>query len=44
MDTFTMKILTITAAIGSSTRQSFPRKIAPAIPKAVPIDEKASER
>lgn len=41
---FMMKMLTMTAAMGSSTLQRSPRKMAPPMPNAVPMDEKASLR
>lgn len=39
-----MKMLTMTAAMGSSTLQRSPRNMAPPMPNAVPMDEKASLR
>ena len=43
-ETLIMNTLTTMAAIGSRTTHLSPRKIAPPIPTAVPIEEKASLR
>ena len=40
--TLMMKKLTTTAAAGSSTLQFSPRRMAPPMPAAVPIEERAS--
>ena len=42
--TFRMKKLTMTPASGSRMRHFSPSMMAPDMPNAVPIDEKASER
>lgn len=44
IDTFMIKILTSILAMGSNIRQFSPKNIAPLMPRAVPIEENASER